>query len=583
MKHLSRPIGLAVLLAFTLLLGGAVPLATASSPHAGPPRGTHRTVNLDVADSGNRARIDCEDGSPICTEVYDTNGYNGAYIGHDEPSVLFYSQQKGSGNNNEYHLTLPKDPPTAPLDNGSGGTASFQLHPAFWFGMAMCDTQSYPEHTTVCNPDTDANIFTSTNSADPKFMGNAPGVAFMEMQFYPPGWVLWPAGNSCDATKWCAALNIDSLSENPITGQLNNATCLSDAGLEYVNFAFITKNGVSHAPASPLLATLATFTPDPAKDFFMNSGDELIVKEYDTKSGLRIVVNDQTTHTSGSMTASAANGFGEVLFDPAGANCDPANHNLPTDFHPMYSTTSEDTRVMWAAHSYNIAFSDEIGHFDNCYGANPISPGGDCPAGNKEGDGEAADPAIDDNYCFPASSSSHYAVGGCINPAGNPAFDGTPYRNTWPGTLVNAVLDSSIHSTPIRFSSPKTGFPGFSHQYSRVAFETDLSRVESYPLNGTPPGCDRLHTGINCTNPPLTDDNNPASFYPMFTTHGSGGGCLWQEGGAHLPGTTNTFGGTSTTEYGPLIVLNYLTFGGGGAVNTRYNDFRNVLSRNPCG
>ena len=62
------------------------------------------------------------------------------------------------------------------------------------------------------------------------------------------------------------------------------------------------------------------------------------------------------------MTSSAANGFGQVQFDPTGSSC----NNIPYDFHPMYSTSSEMTRVPWAAHSYNVAFADEIGHFDYC-------------------------------------------------------------------------------------------------------------------------------------------------------------------------------------------------------------------------
>jgi hypothetical protein len=37
----------------------------------------------------------------------------------------------------------------------------------------------------------------------------------MEMQFYPPGWVAWPPGVSCDPTYWCAALNIDSYGYDP--------------------------------------------------------------------------------------------------------------------------------------------------------------------------------------------------------------------------------------------------------------------------------------------------------------------------------------------------------------------------------
>jgi hypothetical protein len=39
MKHLTRPLGLGVLFAFTLLLGSTVPLAKAGSPQAAPPAG----------------------------------------------------------------------------------------------------------------------------------------------------------------------------------------------------------------------------------------------------------------------------------------------------------------------------------------------------------------------------------------------------------------------------------------------------------------------------------------------------------------------------------------------------------------
>jgi hypothetical protein len=244
----------------------------------------------------------------------------------------------------------------------------------------------------------------------------------------------------------------------------------------------------------------------------------------------------------------------------------------------MYATSSEDTRVPWAAHSYNVAFSDEIGHFDYCYGVNAIPAGGDCPSGNKEGDGESADPAIDDQFCYPATDSTHYPIGGCFNSFGNAAFDGVPYQNDWPGTFANPFVDHKVHPTPIVFTSPRFGKPSFSGKYSRVAFETDLSRIEGYTY-ATP--CDRLHTGNNCTDPPLSDDGNAAVFYPIFTTRGLGASCVWQEGGSHIPFTTNTFGGTSAAEYGPLLQLVYLNFGAPGT-NTRYNDFRNVLNFNPC-
>ena len=133
---------------------------------------------------------------------------------HGEPSALLYSHRCGSGNDNYYLLRLPKDPPTLPNQQGTGGAFNFQLHPAFWFGMAMCDNQSFPEYTPRCVPDSDRNIATSTGPSPPGYIGKHPGAAYMDMQFYPRGWVPWPEGNSCDAAQWCAALN-QILSNNP--------------------------------------------------------------------------------------------------------------------------------------------------------------------------------------------------------------------------------------------------------------------------------------------------------------------------------------------------------------------------------
>jgi hypothetical protein len=165
--------------------------------------------------------------------------------------VLFYSNVPGSGNSNVYVLTLPKDPPITPRQDGTGGTFNFQLHPAFWFGMALCDSQSAPNPGQSCTPNSDANIFDNADPTKPDYIGKHPGTAFMEMQFYPPGWAPFaPGGTSCDPTKWCAALNIDSLSQNLNTGQVLNSTCANVTAVESVNFAFITKSGTAIAPAN---------------------------------------------------------------------------------------------------------------------------------------------------------------------------------------------------------------------------------------------------------------------------------------------------------------------------------------------
>jgi hypothetical protein len=529
-----------------LLLLAGLPLATLA--------GFQGTGGVAQASAAHR-NLNCAK-SPVCTEVENPEAAfgEGNYVGHDEPSTLFYSNRAGSGNSNQWQLTLPKDPSaTDPLKTGKA--YNFQLHPAFWFGMAMCDTQSYPEQVSTCAPDSNKNI------VDPAISPKHPGTAFMEMQFYPPGWVSWPAGNSCDATKWCAALNIDSLSENPVTGQILNTTCQSHInGIEYVNFAFMTKSGTPQpgSPPNPVNSTLNTFTPNAAADLFMNSGDKLAVDEHDTPHGLQIVIRDVTTGQTGSMTTSAANGFGQVKFAPNGTTC----KNIPYDFHPMYSTSSELTRVPWAAHSYNIAFSDEIGHFDFCNDPS-VAFGGSCST--KEGTGitkEAAD--ADDTACFDKTASTLVKVSGCLGT--NTGFDGQSYRPVWPDG------NTRLHPTSVEFSSPWTN----GSRFDRVAFETDLPRIEDATV------CDRF-TGAGCTLIPTTDDLGPtgapmpALFYPFFSTTKVGGSCMWQLG-SHIPGSTNDFG--QNAQYGTLLANNYTDVGGG--PTTRYNDFRQILSTNPC-
>jgi hypothetical protein len=495
----------------------------------------------------------CEQQIGRCVDLPKAYTYDKKYVGHDEPALLFYSNKPGSGNSSSYVIRLPKDPPTLPKQNGRGGTFNAQLHIAFWVGMAVCDTQSFPEYTSTCIPDSDSNIFDSRDPDLPGYIGHHPGTAFVEMQFYPPGFVPWPAGFSCDATRWCAALNIDSLGFDPNNELPNNNACLSTVGEETVNFAFITRNGKPHAPANPVNATLATYTPDSATDLFMNSGDVIIVELYDTSEGLKVVLKDLTTHESGSMTASAANTFGQVKFDPYGTTC----QNIPYDFHPMYSTSNEHTRVPWAAHSYNIAFSDEIGHFQYC--SSISAEGGDCTQPGSD---------ADDTYCFSASASSLIPVSGCFG--SDLDFDGPSYALDWPGTSSNRTRDKEFHPEPIKLTSPlfKSKWGGWLN-YNRVAFETDLPTIEQ--------NCDPF-TGTGCENPPPG-----AKFYPIYSTarvdlHNKDV-CFWQLGGVHIPDTTNTFGGTSTIEYGSLLDLSYPLPGGS---ITEFSDYRRVLNHNAC-
>jgi hypothetical protein len=590
---MRRALGLsfaAILIAAPLSLVASQAGTSAAAPVPRPVLPSNATTKI--------ARIHfCGNNGITCAEPFQVwdefQGYQNAikhgahitpYIGHDEPSTLFYSNRPGSGNNVSYQMVLPKDPPTRPKQDGSGGTFGFQLHPTFWLGMVMCDPNGSPNpdglaqdgHATVpCKPDSNSNIYASTDKNSKRYFGLGPGQAYEEMQFYPPGWVPWPAGIGCTARQWCAALNIDTFSENQNTGQFDNTACLNTVGPEPVNFAFLTKNGVATAPANPQHPE--HFIPVPSKDFLMRSGDSITVHLFDTRQGLRVAIKDHTTGKTGSMTASAANGFGSVVFDPNATKCTVT----PNNFHPEFSTSSPLTRNVAAAHTYNIAFADEIGHFEYCakVGTDAL---GTClkPLGpdTNDGDNHGQDPAGDDDFCLPKSASLDVKITGCTDIDGD--FDGVPYNFNWPGSISNPVADRLLHPTSELFTSPTTGGQSF----AQMAFESNISRNESsdtafrvdvpcqrHVLNPSDP-----HPGLGCVNPPPN-----SSFYPFYTTRNTPVGCMWQEGGRYIPGTTNTFGGNAHAEYGPLRDISYPT-APFGFITKRLNDFRSHTAPIPC-
>ena len=534
----------------------------------------------------------CELDGSLCTETEDSIGYWGAYTGHDEPSLLFYSNVPGSGNNMTYHLKLPADPPTPPNQLATGGTWNFQLHPTFWVGMTMCDDQSAPNPggsvvngvtlpQVTCQADSDANIYDNATLTDPHYIGMHPGTGFMEMQFYPPSSPIG-CGNLHHPTQWCAALNIDSASENQNAGTLNNLPCLEQYGEEYVNYAFITQSGTPEGPSALVgSAGFFGFVPSDNDTLFMNSGDNLVISMSDTAHGLQIVIHDLTTGQTGSMVASAANGFSHPLFQPSASSCT----TQTADFHPAFSTSTVHTRSTWTAHSYGIAFSDELGHYEYC---NAIDDSGGFDAAG-DGFGNCTEDGVHD-----LNTNGNEDDFGCVdtteNTVGYPAnigctstdidFDGAPYQPVWPGTNPNVAQDRLLHSTPISFQSPtfRTA-SGQSQNYSTVAFENNFARIEAADFGGS---CNRT-TGAGCTDPAPN-----VNFYPIYTIQGGGqnqngnsqgNGCRWSLGGAYLPGTTNTFGGNVTAEYGADFPLLFP-----GTAGPRYiiEDFRNTLKNNPC-
>ena len=278
------------------------------------------------------------------------------------------------------------------------------------------------------------------------------------------------------------------------------------------------------------------------------------------------------------MTASPANGFGHIQYNPTGTSC----VNIPYAFHPEYSTSSPSTRVPWAAHSYNVSFADEIGHFQTCTGPNEVPAtqfGTACPAGDTENAGfSSAGPTdSDEQSCFPGSMALVVHVSACTDT--NSGFDGLGYQPVY-------ADGNPLHSQSFKFSSPLTG-SGYNVRYSQMGFEADLPAVEGNTCHRT--------TGAGCFLIPITDAGTPANFYPFFSTiaapqgqdqQGNSNGqgddqgnpCVLQFGN-DTPGTISDFGKNS--QYGSLLFENFLRFGGGGATRLITDNFRQIMD-NPC-
>ena len=521
----QRPIRSRVLISGTALVS-AVAIATAPGPGAVANGTAPRGADCNGLGAGAHAKPTPNYG---CTEIRRSNDgaraeINGKYVGHDEPLISYYSNEPGSGNNVQYRIKLPVDPPRPPDGSLDGPISTFQLYPAFWLSMVLCDTQSFPETTRSCKRDSDSNIqvpFSETHA----------GTAFLETQFYPPGWAPFITQFSCDQTHWCASMHINSLQGN------FDFSVLNENCEEPTAFAFIQRDGKPTGPPGPDNSTAASFTPNP-QTLLMNPGDDLRVTIRDTEHGLLNKIEDLTTGQTGFMVGSAGNGFRHIMWDPDQFTC----KGRPYTYHPMYSTSSAPsgqsptTWAGWTAHTVNVSTSLEIGHFEK-------------PDAGNDPDGE-------EGPCFPGPT-----IPGCIGTDAD--FDGYSYHHVYPDGKAK-------HPTPVLVSSPASrghGSGQYNDPYSQVTLETDLPAIEA--------DCNVL-TGENCTNPPPG-----AAFYPFPHTMKPSAGfpvsqrCQWTIGANH-PRQKNAFGGNPVAAWGPL---EFTDFGGGfiAALNNARGPFAN-----PC-
>jgi hypothetical protein len=473
---------------------------------------------------------------------------NGHYIGHDEPDLTFDSAVPGSGNNVTWVETVGTDPSAAPTDAHPGHDVTdwFEITPAPWDSMMLCDSDSYP--LLPCTPDSDVNAPSCIKAFEcPQNSYPGGGNAVMEFQLYPPGIPPFADNVSCNDKDWCAALTIDSLECD-----LDYVTCNPDCE-EPQNFGFIQTNGVPTGPPGPATADLKSFTPN--KDTMMIApGDKISIHEWDApvpgekgQKAFEVMVTDETTHQKGWMQASAANGFAQTSI----TSC----QTSPYNFQPEYNTASRDNISPWAALSTDISTEFETGHYqpctsltggsvenvdgisdevyDTCHGPyqNTIPNG---PAGNNE-----SGPCYKKGDTHFMLQSEPDVMTGCddFDNGGDLDFDGPSYRQQWPTSSTAGTFPGSF----VDWLPTSNG-----QQYSTFYMQTDIPLSEATCGPATPKGC---------TVPP----KGPGNFYPYWSEIDSNGTCYFYFGNVSSGGV-NDFG--KDAEYGSdqLSELGYPEF-----------------------
>jgi hypothetical protein len=476
---------------------------------------------------------------------------NGVYIGHDEPDMTFLSNQPGSGNDVTWTEVLPRDPRALPTvrDPGHDVTHYFELSPAPWFSMAICDPNSYPE--APCKPESDSNATTCVGVSTTNCYAGG-GSAFLEFQFYPPGMPPFPDSISCDDTHWCASMVIWSL--ECTTGY---TTCNNDCE-EPGNAAFIQRNGVPTGPPNPQEQNLASDTPN-GETLLMNPGDQIQFHMFDAPvpgggEALEIVLKDLTTGQTGWMQASAANGF---------ANTSPTNcAGTPFNFQPEYSTASAGNYVPWAADETNIGEAVETGHWEPC--TSVTEPGSYSFTGSSITDtyynvcngpyedndaDEGTEPS--DAFCYPAGDT-HGALDsqpdlmtGCEDDLfqnGDLDFDGSPYyQSEWPvGPQPTRMVPSSF----VQLLPTSHG-----QEYQQYFDQTDIALSES-TCSGT--------TTAGCSVPPV----GPGGGYPYYSRVSWGRECLIEFGNVNYGQGVDNLGGEAQYGSDQIASLGYPQFVG---------------------
>jgi hypothetical protein len=373
-------------------------------------------------------------------------------------------------------------------------------------------------------------------------------------------------------------------------------TCNNNC-VEPVNFAYVQTNGVPPGPPAPQDPNAGTFFGN-AHTLKMNGGDVLKVSFTDPASGFTARIQDLTTHQSGFMQASSANGFTDTNMSDCSGN--------PFTWHAEYSTARQQNQSPWPALESGVLMEQEIGHGEACAslsakegfsatfgggssvkdpkvfqtcgggqegngatGEGPCNPRtGRCAGSRTEGirgpfpcTRTTTDCEFSDGACFPKGTRTATVNGSpvkefepvdlCLQTDfenGDHDFDGTGYRADWPN-------GSADFPQTFRYSGPFTN----GHAYPQVQYETEVGATEQL--------CNPA-TGLFCTVPPI----GGAGFYPFWSLTNKQtlpgvtglGACLWNFGNDIRRITTHDFGKDAqygkpdTTRFGGTIISKVL-------------------------
>ncbi len=234
-----------------------------------------------------------------------------------------------------------------------------------------------------------------------------------------------------------------------------------------------------------------------------------------------VAMDDLTTHQTGFMQASAANGFQTTSM----ADCS----GTPFNFQPEFNTAKAGNINSWGADQVNISTEFETGHWEACtslsdqISPNPFDPNDTSPMYNEcagpyenAGPPDNTTPEVGDALCYLAGATHPGYAGpgtftdpdrmtGCqdnLFQNGDLDFDGTPYWTEWPTGLKPTIYPSS-------FLEPFPTSNG--RQYPQFFMQTDIALSESTCGGNTLPGGGGTPAG--CTVPP----QGPGGFYPYWS------------------------------------------------------------------